>query len=300
MELQFYWDYLEELSSPMVFTFVEVEEYIYDEVDNDFDQPDIIGHRYVLKCNVVTKKRHYDVIAYKRYLDCLESNFAKYIHFEVEHVTDRKIYKTKVIYDLQKKLKLFSNNDNGTLHKNSCKFYFSDDEGKDLIDPNLIVQEKYQILYQPYIDAQYGNLTTLLGLVVNKFDANLVFPSIIEEMAKESFLYIHYSYPDRLRKSYNELVRNKFLEPNKFKDFELAFSGKKIMNKVNWTGPKRSLRYYINSLLKFNLVKSCDQYILASKCFFIKGKTFTNDDLKGNNSKPANTKLLDSAIEFLK
>jgi hypothetical protein len=81
--------------------------------------------------------------------------------------------------------------------------------------------------------------------------------------------------------------------------FLQIFSGKEVVNKVNWIGAKNSLNYFIIKLKDHKSIKVCDHFITASNCFLINGKTFTNDELKSNNTLPKKTKPLDDAIILL-
>jgi len=301
MELDYYWNYLEEFGLTMIFTFVSDEENIYAESTDDYDQSDIIGSKNVIKCGLRTKATYDNTIDYEKYLHQLSSNYEKYICTEINRVYDRKQYKANCINSLKKILDLFNSKEDIIVKKGKCRFYLCDPEGKAELNPSPSLGGEYESLYKPFLMAQYNNLSSLMEFVFHEFDTSPVEPIIEKVTSSHSFKYVKYSRDTtRLPKLYDSLVKLGFIESNKYKDFEKIFSGQLITEKVNWKKHKNYFNYFIREISRLNLIDDCDHFIVASKCFLVEGKVITNIELKSNNSRPAKAKLIDDAIELLK
>lgn len=81
------------------------------------------------------------------------------------------------------------------------------------------------------------------------------------------------------------------------KDFERAFSGKKIdgFKKIDWTGTNYELKYFVDSFAKDNGKK----FKIASELFTVNGDKITSDQLTNNRNKPKDNNFI-TTIKNLK
>lgn len=89
-----------------------------------------------------------------------------------------------------------------------------------------------------------------------------------------------------------------FIEPNTtYDDFEIAFSGAPVTNKVSWLYAN-ALHYFIDNIHGVGVERANEgQWARASRCFTVNGKDITPDQIKDAGDPVASvTAILDRAI----
>ena len=122
----------------------------------------------------------------------------------------------------------------------------------------------------------------------------------------KSFLLKKQIEPKRLKYLFDQhfVVNRLISSQTEFETFKTLFQAKHLENKINWTGEKSTLYYFIRHLVNSKLIKNPNNkhWSIASEFFLLKGELLTPKDFL-NQKETKNIKKrknIENFIEELK